>query len=97
MKLFRCFIRGENFPLDFDGKDDLLGFYTTRFVRAETPDQAELLALDMLRENPTLNGVDPSRRTAETMVYFESIEEIDSLPEGITEPGTGFTFYPMGS
>ena len=97
MKLFRCFIRGENFPLHVDGKDDLLGFYTARFVRAETADEAELLALDMLRENPTLNGVDPSKRTAETMVYFESIEEIDSLPEGITEAGTGFTFYPMGT
>lgn len=68
MKLFRCFIRGENFPLQFDGKDDLLGFYTAQFVRAETADQAELVALDMLRENPKLNGIDPSKRTAETMV-----------------------------
>ena len=97
MKLFRCFIRGENFPFQVDGKPELLGFHTARFVRAETPEEAELIALEMLRENPTLNSIEPSKRTAETMVYFESIEEIDSLPEGITEPGTGFAFYPMES
>ena len=96
MKLFRCFIRGENFQLQLEGQPELLGFHTARFVRAETPEQAELIALEMLRADPKLD-VEPSKRRTDTMVYFESIEEIDSLPEGVTEPGIGFAFYPMGS
>jgi hypothetical protein len=96
MKLFRCFIQGENFPIQFEGQFELFGFHTARFVRAETPEEAELIALEMLRADPKLD-VEPSKRTKDTMVYFESIEEIDSLPEGTTEPGTGFAFYRMGS
>jgi hypothetical protein len=96
MKLFRCFIEGANFPLKLEGQTALLGFFTTRFVRAETPEQAELLALEMLRADPQLD-VPPSRRTKDTRVYFEKIEEIDSIPDDVTEPGTGYAFFPMGS
>jgi len=96
MNLYRCFIEGENFPLKIEGIDGLVGFYTTRFVRAESPQQAELMALDLLRADPTLD-VDPSRRNASTRVFFESIEEIDVVPDGVSSAGTGYTFFPMGT
>ena len=96
MKLFSCSIEGRNFPLDLDGEPALLGFYTTRFVRAESPEKAELLALELLRADPTLD-VAPAKRTSRTMIYFDSIEEIDSIPDGASEPGTGYVFYPMGT
>jgi hypothetical protein len=96
MKLFKCFVHGTNFPLGAEGENPLLGFYTTRFVNAETAEQAELLALELLRSDPNLD-LDPSKRRKDTMVYFESIEEIDSMPGGISEPGTGYTFYPMAT
>ena len=91
--LFRS-VRGENFPLELDGQSSLFGFYTTRFVHADTPKQAELAALEMLRNDPTLD-VEPSKRTRDTMVYFESISEIDSIPTDISEPGTGYAFFRM--
>ena len=31
------------------------------------------------------------------MVYFDEIEEIDSIPEGAPESGTGYAFYNMDS
>ncbi len=96
MKLFKCFINGTNFHLGSDADNPLLGFYTARFVHAETAEQAELEALELLRSDPKLD-LDPSKRRKDTMVYFESIEEIDSIPVGISEPGTGYTFYPMGT
>jgi hypothetical protein len=96
MKLFRCLINGVNFPLEFEGEPALMGFYTTRFVRAETPEQAELQALEILRTDPKLD-VPESRRTKEAMVYFEEIEEIASVPDDIPESGTGYAFYEMGS
>lgn len=88
MKLFRCLIEGINFPLEVEGQAELLGFYTTRFVRAETPQDAEALVLEKLRADPTLD-VAPSKRTEDTKVYFEEIEEINSIPEGVSESGTG--------
>lgn len=94
MNLYRCFIQGENFPLDFDGEPGLFGFFTVRFVRAETKEQAELIALGLLRADPKLE-VDPSRRTDAAKVYFKSIVEIDAVPEGVSEFGTGYTFFQM--
>ena len=96
MKLFRCFAHGVNFPLDFDGEPALMGFYTTRFVRADNAEQAELLALELLRADPKLD-VPPDRRTKETRVYFDEIEEINAIPEDIPESGTGYAFYNMDS
>ena len=96
MKLFRCLIEGINFPFESEGRTELFGFYTTRFVRAETAHDAELLALELLRADPKLD-VPPSKRTQDTKIYFEEIEEIDSIPEGVSESGTGYVLFRMGS
>ena len=96
MKLFRCLIEGANFPFELDGEPGLFGFYTTRFVRADTAEQAELLALETLRADPKLD-VPPAKRTKDTMVYFKEIEEISAIPEGVDGSGTGYAFFPMGS
>ena len=94
MKLYRCFIKGENFAIG--GSDGPYGFYTTRFVRAESAERAETLAVEILRSDPKLDAP-PSTRSEKTMVYFESIEEIDAIPQGVNEPGTGFAFFKMGT
>jgi hypothetical protein len=96
MKLYRCFIEGKNFPLEVDGQEGPVGFYTTRFVRADSPENAEILALEMLRSDPSLD-VEPAKRRKDTQVLFESISEIDSIPEGCDATGTGFVFFPMGT
>ena len=96
MKLFRCSICGENFPGILTGETDPIGFYTTRFVRADTPEEAEILALTLLRDDPRLQ-VDPTHRTSDTKVYFEAIDELDEMPNGLKEPGGGYTFFPMES
>ena len=96
MKLFRCLIHGVNFPFDLDGEPALFGFYTTRFVCAENSEQAEMQALELLRADPKLDAP-PAKRTKDTMVYFDEIEEITSIPEGVAESGTGYAFYNMES
>lgn len=65
-------------------------------MRSETPQQAELLALELLRADPELD-VPPSKRTKDAMVYFKEIEEIDAVPEGVSESGTGYAFFRMQS
>ena len=95
MPVFRCFIRGENFPGSLMSQEEPLGFYTTRFVRAESPAEAEMAALSLLREDETLGSVRPEDRMEDAKVYFEQIEEVPEDPG--RGPGKGFTFFPMGT
>lgn len=41
MKKYRVFVRGENFLMNVDSVNQMLGFYTTRFVEAEDEQAAE--------------------------------------------------------
>ncbi len=50
MKWYKCTIAGENFPGELINEDKEIGFFTTRFVEAETPEAAELSALAILKE-----------------------------------------------
>lgn len=94
MPLFRCFIRGENFPGKLLGQDDPIGFYTTRFVEADSPEQAELLAAELLRNDKSLE-VSPEHRTQDARIYFENIDEVPGDAE--QTPSSGFTFFTMGT
>ena len=88
MNLYRCFI--------LEDSGGPVGFYTTRFVRADSPAQVELLALELLRSDPRLD-IDPSKRTGDARIFFESIEEIDAIPEDVNAAGTGYAFFRMGT
>jgi hypothetical protein len=94
MPIFRCSICGENFPGQLLGQDDLVGFYTTRYVDADTPEQAEHLALELLRDDPSLE-LAPEHRTPNAKVYFERIDEIPANEQ--QEPNAGFVFFTMGT
>ena len=90
MPLFRCFIHGKDFPGSLIGESEPIGFYTTRFVVAATPDEAEMLALSLLKSDEKL-AVPESDRTTDARVYFEEIELVPDDTDQV--PGSGFTFY----
>jgi len=94
MTLYRCLIKGENFPGVLLGEPESIGFYTTRFVEAVNAEEAELLALELLRNDKTLT-VAPEARTKNARIHFEQIEEVPTDTE--RKPNAGFTFYIMGS
>ncbi|GAB2524003.1 hypothetical protein [Lysobacter humi (ex Lee et al. 2017)] len=95
MPVFRCFIRGENFPGSLLGQAEPIGFFATRFVEAASAAEAEMVALDLLRQDPTFDAVGPEDRMEDARVYFE---EIDEEPADFERgPGKGFSFFPMGT
>lgn len=94
MPFFRCLIRGDNFPGKLIGQKKLIGFYTTRYVEADSPEQAELLAVEQLRNDPDLE-VPSEYRTQDARVFLEEIDEISSEAE--RAPNKGFTFFVMGT
>ena len=92
MPLFRCLIRGDNFPGKLIGKMKPVGFYATRFLEADTSEQAELLAVELLRNDPDLQ-VAPKYRTEDARVFLEEIDEVPHETKRI--PNKGFTFFLM--
>src|SRR3546814_12937219 len=64
MPLFRCIICGENFPGTLLGQEELVGFYTTRFVEADSPEQAEIMAIELLRNDTSLDVSAEHRHTS---------------------------------
>ncbi len=90
MPLFRCVLRGEHFPGRLLGERKPIGFYTTRYVDADDVDDAELKAVDRLREDPKLQ-LAPEHRTKDAKVFVETIEEVpDDTPR---VPDSGFSFF----
>ena len=94
MTVYRCLVRGDDFPGVILGQDAPVGFYTTLFVEADSAEQAEAIALGQLRNDPRLQ-LPEGTRSPGTRVFFE---EIDALPGMATpEPASGFSFFPMGT
>ena len=90
--LFECIIRGENFPGSIIGETGSIGFYSRRQIEAESPEQAELLTLEQLRQDPIF-AVLAEDENEEAAVFFEEVR-----PAAMTdadESEAGFIWFPM--
>ena len=92
IKKYKVIVRGENFLLKLDGKAGKVGFYTTRFIEALNDHEAEETAISGLRDDPTLRQVVLNEKSDAPMLFAEEIVELNSF-DGLTLPGTGFSFY----
>jgi hypothetical protein len=88
---YRCLVRGEDFPLVLKGELDLFGFYTTRFVDASTPEDAEHRATRLILADPSLSFSMGAPAAEGARLYFESVDRVDE--QGASN--SGFTFYRM--
>jgi hypothetical protein len=88
-------MRGENFPGRLIGSRKPIGFYVTRFVEAQSVEDAESLALQALQRERSLR-VPPvvRKRFADARVYFEEIVEVEPRWK---RPKKGFSFFEMGT
>jgi hypothetical protein len=90
MAWFRLFACGEDFPVVLDGEVVIAGFYTTRYVEAETASQAETLASEMLFDDIDLE-TPPGYDDYQPRIVFEEVEQV-AEPLDIND---GFSFFPM--
>jgi hypothetical protein len=93
MPLFRCSIRGENFPGELIGLTSAVGFHAIRYVDAPSAIEAEQFAVAALRQDAGLT-VTSEPRVKNAKVFFESIDEVPADTQRM--PDTGFTFFTMG-
>ncbi len=88
MKKYNCNIEGKNFLLDFNNKTSKHGFYKWVTVSAENPEDAELKAIDYVKDDAkkSLNVKNPKEDPP--MLYLVEIHESE---EDLTD--SGYTFY----
>ena len=92
MKKYQLFLNGRNFLINMEGKPQRHGFYTTRWVEAENPDDAELKAVENIKADSELKKCVLNDKDDPPMIYLEEIYELDSF-NGVNPPGKGFSFY----
>jgi hypothetical protein len=90
---YRVMLRGENFLINLDGQPTRVGFYTTRFVKAKDPVDAENTAVDLVRADKKLSSCVLNGRDDPPMVYLEELDLVRSFKRA----GTGYTFFPADS
>jgi hypothetical protein len=94
MKRFKVKLHGENFLLNLDGEPKKFGFYATKFVKAKNPQEAEKIAIILIRQNPNLRDTALNEKTDRPTINMEEIEEVNFLKFFTKKSKTGFTFYP---
>lgn len=87
-------LRGENFQIKSATGVENLGFFTTRFVKAKTPEAAELVAMEMVRTDKSLLEILFNESKLESNIY---LEKVWSERWWKRLGGGGYTFFAMES
>jgi len=97
MSYFQVLLEGENFFIEFDGKDELLGFVTTRWVKANDQQQAELKAVELVKNDQHLHNLlrTPEGELPSPMIYLSEMCKVNWFTYIKRKPGAGYSFYPM--
>ena len=93
MKKFKVKLHGKNFFLNLDGEPKKLGFYATKFVKAENPEQAEKIAVILTHHNPNLRKTLLNQNDDRPKIDVEEIKEIGFLKFFAKKSTTDFVFY----
>jgi hypothetical protein len=90
MKKFKVVIEGDNFEVLLDGKLGKHGFFATRFVESKNSKEAEILAMNIIRDE--LESMVLNDRSDPPVMYVEENFEIDNFGDNPV-PGSGFTWF----
>jgi len=94
MKNFKVKLHGENLLLNLDGELKKYGFYATKFVEAENPQEAEKIAIILIRQNPNLKNTILNENADRPTINLEEVKEVNFLKFFTKKSTTDFTFYP---
>ncbi len=94
MPQFRVLIHGRNFKLKLSEDETARGFWTTRFVEANDAEEAELLAVQMIRDDPFFVGKVMNDK-ADSPIIDVPENSLVEKDEEIRGPGSGYAFYSV--
>lgn len=87
MPAYRVTIDAKNFLVEFDGRLDKYGFITYRLVNAETPQDAELMAVEMLRKDSELRALVKNRPDDRPVMDITEVAMLHDLDDEVEQPG----------
>lgn len=71
----------------------MMGFYTTRFVKAIDEESAEIEAVNLIKQDESLRKITKNKRwQPEPMIYLDEIERIE---ESDIEEQHGYVWFDM--
>jgi len=88
MNKYHLLMNGRNFLVEMDGKLAKHGFFENFFVEAESPEEAEALAVGKIRGNEDLKAItqnpedDPPIIVVEEMSELESFDGVETMESG---------------
>ena len=91
---YRVMIRGENLLTEVGGVRQWLGFYTHVFVEVFTPADAESRAIELLRDDEGLRGIQLNPEDDPPSLSVEESDELESF-DGYDAPRSAFILYPL--
>jgi hypothetical protein len=92
MKKFRVLLEGRNLLINSQEGLKKMGFYTTRFIEAGSPKQAENLSVELIKNDSKLKKSILNDQADPPMIYVDSLDELTSFGDNAV-PGSGYTFY----
>ncbi len=87
-------LEGRNFPLNLGGQLGLYGFFTTRRVKAASPEEAELAAIALIRKDRSLLDAIDGVESSNPEIFLDGIYKLNFWSR---LGGAGYSFYPMES
>ena len=93
MLKYRALLKGTNFFLNSGGKVCRHGFFTTRFAEADTTEEAEEIAVQLIRDDRVLKAAVLNDVAAPPTIYLKEIDELASF-DGVVPPREGYPFHP---
>ena len=89
---YQVMLRGENFELMWEGEVKNLGFFTTRWVKAESIQDAEQKAVALIKQDHSLISMMVKQPTLTPMIY---LEEVAVARWWKRLGGKGYSFWEM--
>ena len=93
MRKYKVLLEGSNFIIESDKGPTKMGFYTTRFVEANSPQEAEKLSIELIQNDSQLKNSITNEGSDPPLINLDSIEELSNFGDNKV-PGKGYTFYP---
>ena len=75
MLKYRALLKSTNFFLNSGGKVRRHGFFTTRFVESDTPEEAEEIAVQLIRDDRVLKAAVLNDVASPPTIYLKEIDE----------------------
>jgi hypothetical protein len=95
MQKFFEMINGVNFLIrgDDTAAPKLMGFYINAYVEADSPNDAELKAVELVRTSPKLRPKVANAPGDPPRMFVEEIRAIEEWPTDQSIPLSGFIYY----